>query len=172
MYGYLEDNFNLTSNEICGFMTILLGAGTSTKHTLTNLVVELLSIAPHERRLIFNEIDAHEFVERGLFSGGGVNYIYRTLDDKNIQCLNIAAANESAQHCPFSSDSNKSTPPSDKHIAFGFGAHKCIGEALSKNIMTKAIHIIVEQCPNARITSGKAPRIYTHSQQPQITVDV
>lgn len=165
-FGYLTEKYQLSTEDKCAYMSAILAAGISTKHTLINVFVEILSIPQDKRKQLFSETEASEILDRALYTGGGVETIYRKRDDNVVYALNIAKAAESECGCPFSSHNS----PANRHLAFGSGIHKCIGESLSRSIMTIILDHFFRKFPSASLAIRPASKSYTHSKTSKITV--
>ncbi|MBZ9610339.1 cytochrome P450 [Rheinheimera maricola] len=168
LYNYLACQFGLSANQICSYMTVLLVAGASTKHTLANVLVTLLTLAPDKRAELTLRFEKSELLERVLYSSGGVEFIYRMLNGEDVYCLNIAEANKQLTTCPFSATDK----PTAAHLAFGYGPHKCIGEMLSRLIMVIALEVVLDHCPNASIKKTLTSQVFTHTPAQNITVEL
>ncbi|PYE30728.1 cytochrome P450 [Idiomarina fontislapidosi] len=168
LYHYLTSQFALPVDLVCSQITIVLSASTSMNHTLVNVLSDLLALTPAKRAELIAELGVEELLERSLYMGGGVGFLYRTLNGSDVYCLNIAAANKDSVSCPFSA----SEKPGSKHLAFGHGVHKCIGEMMSRRIMTLTLKAIFERYPSARIYEKPKQQVFTDTPYQQITVDV
>lgn len=167
MYNYLACNFNLPTSLIYAYMAVTLVAGASTKHTLANVLLVLLRLETSSRASLLSSLGTSELLERALYVGGGVETIYRMMQGEDLYCLDIAKANKQISACPFSQDQI----PTSKHLAFGYGSHKCIGEMLSRSIMEIALEVICKHYPNAKII-GPEQQVFINTPFKPITVDL
>jgi hypothetical protein len=132
------------------------------------VLVELLTLPVSVRAEYFSKLGVDELLDRALYIGGGVEFIYRTMNGEDVHCMNIAAANKEVTSCPFST----AEKPESKHLAFGYGAHKCIGEMLSRRVMAIALDVIFEHCPTAMIVERPKSQVFTHTPSQHITVEL
>jgi len=165
-YNFLISNYHLSSEDTCAYMSAILAAGVSTKHTLINVLIEILSMPEDRREQLFRNFSADVILEKALYTSGGVESIYRRTENNRIYSLNIAKAAQAEYACPFSSES----PPKNRHLAFGSGAHRCIGEGFSREMMIMAIDAFFQHFPRATLIERPISKSYTHSNISKIII--
>lgn len=166
-YNFLRIKYALSQEEICSYISAILAAGVSTKHTLANVFIEYFKQPLALRKSLFSEHSVEAFLENSLFLAGGVQTVYRVSSQGELFHINIAEANLKQHGCPFKQNESK-----QKSLAFGFGTHKCIGEMLSRRIMTLSVEIFYRIFPRAHVESLDVTKFYTHSLSKRIIINL
>lgn len=141
IFANLLQNKNYSRDEIIRFMTIFLLAGVLT--TSGFLASCLYFIQNIEKKFVNNEEYINNFLNEVLRIHSPSQFTFRnatkdvTIDGINIPkdsliAVSIGSANRDANR--FELPNNFSTNRNVKHIAFGVGNHKCIGEMLALDV--------------------------------------
>jgi cytochrome P450 len=164
----VEENVPLSDEEILGFVRVLLPAGAeTTTRGLGSLLVgllndpEQLALLREDRKLLPAAID------EALRWEAPSQYNYRvTTEDTEVAGVQIPAGSGinlcigAANRDParfVDPDHFDIRRKSGVNLAFGFGAHICIGMHLARTEMGQAMEAVLDQLPNLRTTPGAAP---------------
>ena len=146
----------LTSEEVITFANLLLFAGTETTANLIGNVV--LALLNHPDALAQVQSDPRLIsaaIEETLRWDPPVHYIFRratetvevagtTIPKDSFVAVLIASANrDESSFGPDASLFDLARKPESPHIAFGFGAHFCLGAALARMETTVSLERIV-----------------------------
>ena len=138
------DGRRLTNDELVGFCLLFVVAGHETTTKMIANAVELLSRHPEQR----NEVTADatlvpDVVEEVLRFHNSTQYMHRTLSrditmhDQEMRSgqsvlLLIGAANHDEREFGPTAEAFDIHRRAERHLAFGYGAHFCLGAALAR----------------------------------------
>jgi cytochrome P450 len=158
----------LTDEEILSFIRVLLPAGAeTTTRGLGSLLAGLLSDPEQFQLLRGNRDLLPAAVDEALRWEAPTQFNYRlTTEDTEIGgvkipagsginlCIGAANHDPSRWEDPHRFDIRRK---STANLAFGFGAHVCIGMHLARTEMILAMQAILDRLPNLRVTPGAGP---------------
>jgi cytochrome P450 len=161
-----QDGERLSDEEIKGMCALMLFAGHETTTTTITSAVKLLLENPDQLELVRADPTlAGRAVEEVLRFEGAIKVLHRwVLEDLELRGREIAAgdrvllvpaaANRDPERFadPDRFDITRSPNP---HLAFGRGAHACIGAMLARLEMRLAIAAIVERLPGLRFAAAE-----------------
>jgi cytochrome P450 len=171
-----EDDRSLTDKEIRSQLTFLLIAG---NHTTANLIGSLLSqlVTDPElyQRLRRDRRLVEPAIEETLRMQSPVQGVFRTVAGENVELHGVSleeghkvmahlqSANRDAAvfEDPDSFDVERSNL--DRHIAFGYGAHFCIGAPLARLETKHALSAVLDRVERIELQPGADIRIWTRS---------
>ena len=171
-----QEQGQLSSGELLANAILLLFAGhTTTTDQLSNCVHDLLS-HPEQLRLLRERPELlRAAVEEGLRFHPAVPFIFRVaVEDVRLRgqliragdvvFLGLAAANRDPRAFtnPDRFDITRE-PPQGRHLAFGFGAHHCIGAGLARRQLEMGLSMLLERLPGLRLDESRPVRIKCHS---------
>jgi cytochrome P450 len=171
-----QEQGQLSSGELLANAILLLFAGhTTVTDQLSNCMHDLLT-HPAQLRLLRERPEwVRSAVEEGLRLHPAVPFIFRVaVEDVRLRgqliragdvvFLGLAAANRDprAFEDPERFDITREPPPS-RHLAFGFGAHHCIGAGLARRQLEAAVTLLLERLPGLRLDETLPVRVKCHS---------
>ncbi len=154
----------LTEDEILGTaVTILLGGHETTTRLLTTTLLELSRHPEQQDRLHQNPDLMETAVEEFLRFSGPFHRDQRvaSVDSEvggqqikkgDFILMMLAAANRDPAQFP-EPDKFDITRNPNRHVAFGFGPHICLGAPLARLEMSLAINAFLKAIPSYRVTS-------------------
>jgi cytochrome P450 len=155
----------------------LIGAGhDTTANTIAHLVQNLSDAPDQQERLLADPSLIPNAVEEGLRMRGSVPGNFRVtrrevirgdvvIPANTLVYLLIAAAGHDEQVFPNSLRFDVHRPNAAQHLAFGFGRHSCIGNALARLQARIAITELYRRLPSLRVVAG-----YQRQYLPLMTV--
>jgi cytochrome P450 len=162
-----EEGGRLSEDELYSTLVLLLVAGNETTTNLIgNGMLALLSHGDELRRLSGDPTLVSSAVEEMLRYDGPIQFTTRLakadleIHDTKIRegewlYLVIGAANRDPSQFP-DPDRFDVGRAGNKHIAFGAGAHFCLGAPLARLEAQRALHSLSRRCPNLHL-SGEKP---------------
>ncbi len=153
-----EEGDRLSMEEILGTsITILIGGHETTTRLMTTTILEMFRHPDQRNKLIQNPELIDTAVEEFLRYCGPfhrdqrvakieVNLHGNTIKKGHTLLLMLAAANRDPAQFP-DPDSFDIERPSNKHVAFGFGPHICLGAPLARLEMSVAINTLLRKFP-------------------------
>ncbi|WP_157951397.1 cytochrome P450 [Rhodococcus opacus] len=166
----VDGEMPLTDDEILAFLRVLLPAGgETTTRALGSLLVGLLNDPRQLDSLREDRSLLPWAIEEAIRWESPTQFNYRiTLEDTELDgvqipagsginlCLAAANRDPSRWEDPHSFDIHRTRRA---HVAFGFGAHTCIGMHLARVEVQVAMNAILDRMPNLRIDDGRAPLV-------------
>ncbi len=155
----------LTENEILGTaVTILLGGHETTTRLLTNTLLELHRHPEQQDKLRRDPARIDTAVEEFLRYNGPFHRDQRVasadteLHGKSIRqgdtiLMMLASANRDPAQFP-DPDTLDITRTPNRHLAFGFGPHICLGAPLARLEMSLAINAFLKAIPSYKVLSN------------------
>jgi cytochrome P450 len=167
------DGVSLPDENIYGFLRLLLPAGAETTYRLLgNVLIGLLTNPDQleevraDRELIPDAIEealrweapvqqtAREITKDGVQVG---DVTFNTGDSLNVS-LGAANRDETKYENPDRFDIHRGGPP---HVAFGGGAHYCLGAHLGRLETSVALNAMLDRLPDLRLEPGdKDPHVH------------
>ena len=138
------DGRSLTTEELLGFSVLFVIAGHETTTKLVANAVELLSRHPEQRdALVADPALVPGAVEEVLRFHNSTQYMHRVATrDVELHGCRIAAGDSVLLHIGAANHDDREFGPTaedfdihrrpDRHLAFGYGAHFCLGAALAR----------------------------------------
>ncbi len=176
-----------TEADVLWLTIALYVAGQSSLHTLANILVTLAETPAEQRMGLLEPDKLNAIVDALLRTGGSIQYLSRiALNDVKIEDhqfirgerveVEIAAANitEAGGRCPFShatEDTIGIDTITGSGLAFGVGAHKCVGAELTRMVARHALSGIMSRFPLLRALPG-SPNDYHHSRAIKSPLDL
>lgn len=170
---FLKKN-EFSAEQIIAYTMVMLAAGISTQHTLSNMFLNLLGTEKNQRAALLRRWPKDEVIEKLLYTAGGVKSVFREIpveaesDFKgtsagDFMIIDIAEANRKMleKECPFSKQKQYSATP---NFAFGKGVHKCIGEYFSRVVLRESLFSFFEKFPDSYSVEETNKPFYTTSQ--------
>lgn len=161
----------VTDEEIVGLCTNLLFAGHDSTAANAGIAATFL-LTDQEQRSAFlagstNQAGAVEALiyHINVLSDSGVLVPRLASDDVDVAgrhvkkgswiLASLAMANTDPAECPYSGKLAVSHPP-DRHFAFGFGAHTCIGQHLARVELQEMLGQLFSRVPSLRLAADPA----------------
>ena len=167
------DGHTLTDDEILPFLNLLLPAGAETTlRSLGNLLLALLSEPSRWDRIRADRNQLHDAIEEALRWEAPVQQTAREIMVDGVvigdvpvakgEMVNVSmgAANrdETKYDDPDRFDIHRDGPP---HLAFGGGAHYCLGAHLGRLETTVALNAMLDRLEDLRLEPGdKDPHVH------------
>lgn len=164
------DGAPISDDDVLGLAFFFLMAGHET--SVGGISLMLLHLAEHpeiQARLIENPSLVDRAVEESLRLGSPIQSIARTVaqdtclrgvelvkGDKLV--MNWGSANRDETKFP-EPDRYSVDRPTNSHVAFGDGIHRCIGANLARLEMRIVLEEVLRRMPNFRLAGGEDPEI-------------
>jgi cytochrome P450 len=160
----------ISSGAIIRHLISLIGAGHDTTANSIAHLVKNFSDATSQRELVLADATLYpNAVEEGMRMRGSVpgNFRVTTRDTElrgeriprhSLVYLLIAAGGHDEELFPSSLEFNVRRINANKHLAFGFGRHTCIGNALARLQTRVAVEELFNRFPNVRVKPGFTPQ--------------
>jgi cytochrome P450 len=164
---------SLTEVELLGFCVLLVIAGHETTTKLVANAVELLSRHPDQRdRIVVDPTLVPGAVEEVLRFDTSTQYMHRTaardveLHGRRITAgdsvlLHIGAANHDPREFGPTAEAFDISRRPDRHLAFGYGAHFCLGAALARLEARVALEEIHRRIPDYQVDHDAKVRFHS-----------
>jgi cytochrome P450 len=185
-----EAGISLEQPQLMGIAQSLFSAGNeTTAHMLGNLMNVLMTNPDELRAIEANPSNSRRLIEECLRADSPVHWLPRTcLRDTEISgvpipagarlLLMFGAANRDA--CVFEQPAkfDKSRPNLGEHLAFGYGAHFCLGAPLARREGRMALEALFARLRNITLDpSAPAPKfvesvVFRHLERLDLTFDV
>ncbi len=159
------DGHRLSDEEILPFLLLLLPAGAeTTMRSLGNLLFALLRERERWEAVVADRSLLPAAIEEALRWEPPLTLIVRvaaedtTLGGVDIPAgaqlvVSLAAANRDDQRWD-DPDLFEHERESQHHVAFGHGAHVCLGQHLARMEMTRAVERLMDRVPSLRLAEG------------------
>jgi cytochrome P450 len=170
-----EDGRGFTDGEIRTQMAFLLIAG---NHTTGNLIGSLLAQLVQDPQLYARVRKERSLVEPAveetLRIQSPVQGIFRTIaDDVEVEgtkltpgqkvLVHLQSANRDDEVFDHPDTFDIDRPNLDRHVAFGYGVHFCIGAPLARLETTHALNALLDRIERIELEPGAEARIWTRS---------
>jgi hypothetical protein len=164
------DGARLTPQELIGFAFVLLVAGNETTTNLISNAAVLLHRDPDQRRQLARDLTRiPTAVEEFLRFDSPVQGLARTTTrDTEVRGVEIpkgkkvlllfASANRDEAQFPEPERLDVSRQP-NRHLAFGFGNHFCLGSSLARLEARVAFEELLERLPDYRLLDERVERL-------------
>ncbi len=167
------DGRRLTDEELLGFCVLFVIAGHETTTKLVANAVELLDRHPDQKALLTAEPSlCADAVEEVLRFHNSTQYMHRTLTrdverhgatlraGQSVLLLIGAANHDEREFGPTAEDFDVTRRP-ERHLAFGHGAHYCLGAALARLEARIALEEIHTRYPAYEVDHDGAVRFHS-----------
>src|SRR3954447_13460473 len=173
LVGLQVDGRALTEDELLGFCMLFVIAGHETTTKLVANAVELLSRHPEQRDAIVDDLSlVPGAVEEVLRFHNSTQYMHRvaTRDvHKHGVCIRagdsvlllIGAANHDPREFGPTAEQFDIARRPDRHLAFGYGAHFCLGAALARLEARVALEEIHRRLPDFAVDHDAKVRFHS-----------
>jgi len=157
------DGRALTESELLGFCVLFVIAGHETTTKMVANAVEILSLHPDQRdALVADPSLVPAAVEEVLRYHNSTQYMHRTLttdieihgqsmQEGDSVLLLIGAANHDDREYGPTADQFDIYRNAERHLAFGYGAHFCLGAALARTEGKVALEQILLRIPDFEV---------------------
>ena len=173
LMGLEVEGRTLTTDELLGFCVLFVIAGHETTTKMVANSIELLSRHPEQRAAVVDDIGlVPGLVEEVLRFHNSTQYMHRTLTTDIVRhgqnmragdsvVLLIGAANhDPREYGPTADDFDIRRRP-DRHLAFGYGAHFCLGAALARMEGKVALEQILRRIPDFEVDHEAKVRFHS-----------
>ena len=173
LMGYEVDGRALTDEELMGFCVLFVIAGHETTTKMVANVVELLSRHPEQKVALAADLDlVPGAIEEVLRFHNSTQYMHRTLTRDHEMygqtmtagdsvLLVIGAANhDEREYGPTAEEFDIFRRP-ERHLAFGYGAHFCLGAALARMEGKIAVEEIFRRIPDYEVDHDAKVRFHS-----------
>jgi len=173
LVGLEVDGRALTDEELLGFCVLFVIAGHETTTKMVANAVELLSRHPAQRDALVADPDLiPEAVEEVLRFHNSTQYMHRTVT-RDIErhgrqlragdsvLLLIGAANHDPREFGPTAEVFDISRRPERHLAFGYGAHFCLGAALARMEGKVALEQIHRRIPDYRVDHDAKVRFHS-----------
>jgi len=167
------DGRALTDQELLGFCVLFVIAGHETTTKMVANAIELLSRHPSQRAMVVSDRSlVADAVEEVVRFHNSTQYMLRTLtSDVSLHgrqmiagqsvLLLIGSANHDQREFGSDADSFDITRHPDRHLAFGHGAHFCLGAALARAEGRIALEEIHRSFPDYEVDHQRKVRFHS-----------
>lgn len=173
LVGFEVDGRALTDEELLGFCVLFVIAGHETTTKMVANVLELLSRHPDQQSALAAELElVPGAIEEVLRFHNSTQYMHRTVTrDHEMHgqqmkagdsvLLVIGAANhDEREFGPTAEEFNIHRRP-ERHLAFGYGAHFCLGAALARMEGKVAVEEIFRRIPDYQVDHDAKVRFHS-----------
>ncbi len=167
------DGRALTDKELLGFCVLFVIAGHETTTKMVANAIDLLSRHPDQRAMLVDDVSlASAVVEEVLRFHNSTQYMLRTLtrdihlhgrhlrSGESVLLLIGAANHDEREFGPSAGDFDITRRP-ERHLAFGHGAHFCLGAALARAEGRIAMEEIHRWIPDYRVDHDHKVRFHS-----------
>jgi cytochrome P450 len=167
------DGRSLDEKELLGFCVLFVVAGHETTTKLLANAIDLLAAHPDQRAaLVRNPELVPDAVEEVLRFNNSTQYMHRTLTRDIVLhgesmgagqsvLLVIGAANHDEREYGPTADEFDVCRRPERHLAFGYGAHFCLGAALARMETRIALEEIHRRIPDYEVERDAAVRFHS-----------
>ncbi len=173
LVGLEVDGRALTDAELLGFCVLFVIAGHETTTKMVANTVEVLSRHRDQYdRLVADASLAAAAIEEVLRYHASTQYMHRTLTTTierhgrtmhagDSVLLQIGAANHDDREFGPTAEQFDITRRPERHLAFGYGAHFCLGAALARMEGRVALEEILRRMPDLSVDHGRTIRFHS-----------
>ncbi len=137
------------TDDLKAAVLVLYGASFNTSHTLSNAAHWLLCCPEKIRRRAARDGGIEDMLEDVIARACAPKYIYRQAQhDMALGGLDIRAGDTARLDLRIL---NRRAAGGPGHMAFGQGQHRCIGSALSRLILSRALPELLRRLPDLRL---------------------
>jgi len=167
------DGRALTDQELLGFCVLFVIAGHETTTKMVANAIELLSRHPSQRAMVVSDRSlVADAVEEVVRFHNSTQYMLRTLT-RDVSLLGrqmnagqsvlllIGSANHDEREFGSDADSFDITRRPERHLAFGHGAHFCLGAALARAEGRIALEEIHRSLPDYEVDHQRKVRFHS-----------
>lgn len=167
------DGRRLTDDELIGFFVLFIIAGHETTTKMVANALEILSRHPEQRAEVAADPGlVPDVVEEVLRFHNSTQYMHRTLTrDHELHgqrmragdsvLLLIGAANHDEREFGPTAEEFDIHRSADRHLAFGYGAHFCLGAALARMEGKVALEEIFRRIPDFEVDHDAKVRFHS-----------
>ena len=173
LVGLEVEGRSLTEEELLGFCILFIIAGHETTTKMVANVLELLSRHPEQKAAIVADLDlVPGAIEEVLRFHNSTQYMHRTLTrdlemhgelmhaGDSVVLLIGAANHDDREFGPTAEEFDILRSP-DRHLAFGYGAHFCLGAALARMEGKVAVEEILRRIPDFEVDHENKVRFHS-----------
>jgi cytochrome P450 len=173
LVGFEVDGRALTDEELLGFCVLFVIAGHETTTKMVANVLELLSRHPDQKAELAADLSlVPGAIEEVLRFHNSTQYMHRTLTRDHVMhgrqmkagdsvLLVIGAANhDEREFGPTAEEFDIHRRP-ERHLAFGYGAHFCLGAALARMEGKVAVEEIFRRIPDYEVDHEAKVRFHS-----------
>jgi len=173
LVGYEVDGRALTDEELLGFCVLFVIAGHETTTKMVANVLELLSRHPEQKAAVAADLDlVPGVIEEVLRFHNSTQYMHRTLTRDHEMygqqmkagdsvLLVIGAANHDEREFGPTAEEFDIFRRPERHLAFGYGAHFCLGAALARMEGKIAVEEIFRRIPDYEVDHDAKVRFHS-----------
>jgi cytochrome P450 len=158
----------LPEDVLLGFLRQLMNAGGDTSYHGFSNILSALFTQPEQLKLVREDRTLlPQVIEEGLRWGAPLTTVDRVVDQDTIMsgvpmkkgaivrvCIGAANRDESVWENPHKFDIMRERK---RHLAFGYGAHVCIGQHLARMELQIALNALLDRLPNVRLNPDMPP---------------
>lgn len=160
------DGALLTTEELLAVVQQLLVAGNeSTRSQLASIALMLARAPELQARLRDNPVAIRNFVDESLRAEGPVQGLFRraacevklgsvTLPKGAKLYVSYASANRDDMMFPDPTTIDPTRANASRHVAFGHGIHRCVGQMLARKELEISVRLLLSQLRNIRLADG------------------
>lgn len=173
LVGFEVDGRALTDEELLGFCVLFVIAGHETTTKMVANVLELLSRHPEQKAAVAADLDlVPGVIEEVLRFHNSTQYMHRTLTRDHEMygrqmkagdsvLLVIGAANHDEREFGPTAEEFDIFRRPERHLAFGYGAHFCLGAALARMEGKVAVEEIFRRIPDYEVDHDAKVRFHS-----------
>ncbi|MEZ5168841.1 MAG: cytochrome P450 [Acidimicrobiales bacterium] len=173
LVGCEVDGRSLTDEELLGFCVLFVIAGHETTTKMVANAIELLSRHPDQKAAVAADLDlVPGVVEEVLRFHNSTQYMHRTLTrDHELHGVSMAAGDSVLLVIGAANHDDREFGPTaeefdilrrpERHLAFGYGAHFCLGAALARMEGKVAIEEIFRRIPDFEVDHDAKVRFHS-----------
>ncbi|GJM36914.1 MAG: putative cytochrome P450 [Acidimicrobiales bacterium] len=173
LVGFEVDGRSLTDEELLGFCVLFIIAGHETTTKMVANVLEILSRHPEQRaEVTADPALVPDVIEEVLRFHNSTQYMHRTLTrDHEMHgqqmragdsvLLLIGAANHDEREFGPTAEEFDIHRRAERHLAFGYGAHFCLGAALARMEGKVAVEEILRRIPDFDVDHDAKVRFHS-----------
>lgn len=163
-----QEQAKLSIQELVELLIVLLNAGfETTMHFLTNLLLRLLSNPPAWENVGNDPQQIGRLIEEGLrLSAPVMGIMRRTTEDVRLgeviipanSAVYVMTSSANRDECPFHEPEkfDLQRENSNRHLAFGYGAHLCVGAPLARLESRVSLQVLRQRFPHLRLVENQS----------------
>jgi len=173
LVGFEVDGRSLTDEELLGFCVLFIIAGHETTTKMVANVMEILSRHADQRAEVAADLElVPDVIEEVLRFHNSTQYMHRTVTrDHEMHgqqmkagdsvLMLIGAANHDEREFGPTAEEFDIHRKTDRHLAFGYGAHFCLGAALARMEGKVAVEEIFRRIPDFAVDHDAKVRFHS-----------